>query len=78
VNVFRQAIRMLETVRGEHPQAVRQALERLAPVWTGAFQQLLSIDAARETKERWETLGIRKEVFRVRPCHHAKLRTDVG
>ncbi len=56
---------MLETVRDEHPQAVRQALEQIAPVWLGAFRQVLSTDAAAEVSDSWESIRIRMEVFRV-------------
>ena len=66
VNVFRQVIRMLETVREEHPQAVKLALEHLAPMWLGTFQNLLLMDAAEEVQCEWETLEVRIEIFRVR------------
>jgi len=55
---------MLETVRDEHPQAVKQALETLCPPWFNAFQQLLAIDAASELATSWEHIGIRIEIFR--------------
>jgi hypothetical protein len=55
---------MLETVRDEHPQAVKQALERLCPPWFDAFRQLLAADAASELASSWEYLGIRLEIFR--------------
>ncbi|WVR07905.1 hypothetical protein IAU60_004948 [Kwoniella sp. DSM 27419] len=64
VAVFRQTIRMLETVKEEHPQAVKQAMEKLAPVWFGAFTQLLSVDAAGEVGQNWESMNIRVEIFR--------------
>lgn len=55
---------MLETVRDEHPQAVKQALESLCPAWFNAFQQLLAGDAASELATSWEYLGVRVEIFR--------------
>lgn len=65
LHVFRQVIRMLETVRDEHPQAVRQALEQLGSVWFRAFQELLGRDAEEEVRSSWESIGIRLEIFRV-------------
>lgn len=56
---------MLETVKDEHPQAVREALENLCPAWFGAFQQLLANDPVEETRKSWEFIGIRIEIFRV-------------
>ncbi|KAK1923454.1 armadillo-type protein [Papiliotrema laurentii] len=64
VNVFRQVVRMLETVKDEHPQAVKQALDGLCPAWFGAFQQLLAQDPAQEVAQSWESIGIRIEIFR--------------
>ncbi|WWD20442.1 hypothetical protein CI109_104918 [Kwoniella shandongensis] len=64
VHVFRQVIRMLETVKDEHPQAVRSAMDSLGPVWLGAFTQLLSNDAGVEVQQSWESLCIRIEIFR--------------
>jgi uncharacterized protein YcbX len=57
---------MLETVKDEHPQAVKQALDQIVPVWMSAFKALLGDDAAAETQASWESLGIRIEIFRVR------------
>ena len=65
INVFRQVMRMLETVRDEHPQAVRQALKQIAPIWLQTFQQMLAADAAAEVSDNWEMLGIRIEILRV-------------
>ncbi|KAK8849809.1 hypothetical protein IAR55_005145 [Kwoniella newhampshirensis] len=64
VQVFRQVVRMLETVKDEHPQAVRSAMDTLGPLWLNAFTQLLSNDAGAEAQESWESLSIRIEIFR--------------
>ncbi|KAK4689861.1 importin-9, partial [Tremellales sp. Uapishka_1] len=64
IHVFRQVVRMLETVKDEHPQAVKSALDELCPIWFGAFTQLLSIDAASEVSQNWEALAVRIEIFR--------------
>jgi hypothetical protein len=65
VATFRQVLRMLETVREEHPAAVKQALEDVGGVWLGAFRQLLAADAKAEVEANWESLGLRIEIFRV-------------
>ncbi|GFZ49805.1 hypothetical protein JCM24511_07208 [Saitozyma sp. JCM 24511] len=65
VHVFRQVLRMLETVKEEHPAAVKHALDQIAPVWMGAFKALLAGDAAGEVQANWENLGIRIEIFRL-------------
>ena len=65
VNVFRQAAKMLETVREEHPSSVKEALDQLFPQWFSAFHHLLSIDAAEEIAQSWASLAIRIEIFRV-------------
>ncbi|KIR36656.1 hypothetical protein I352_01614 [Cryptococcus deuterogattii MMRL2647] len=64
VHVFRQVVRMLETVREEQPKAVKSALESLGAVWLDAFSQLLSQDASAEVQQNWESLNIRIEIFR--------------
>ncbi|OWZ73050.1 hypothetical protein AYX14_01478 [Cryptococcus neoformans] len=64
VHVFRQVVRMLETVREEQPRAVKSALESLGAVWLDAFSQLLSQDAGAEVQQNWESLSIRIEIFR--------------
>jgi hypothetical protein len=56
---------MLETVRAEHPQAVKSALEQITPTWLSAFQHLLAQDPAAEVQASWESIGIRIEIFRV-------------
>lgn len=58
-------MKMLDTVREEHPAAVKKALEELSPAWLGAMQQLLGVDAAGEVSASWEALGLRIEIFRV-------------
>lgn len=57
---------MLETVREEHPAAVKQALNEIGEVWLDAFRQLLGTPAEQEVEANWESLGLRIEIFRVR------------
>lgn len=65
VATFRQVLRMLETVREEHPAAVKQALEEIGDIWLGAFRTLLSLNARTEVEASWDSLGLRIEIFRV-------------
>ncbi|KAI9638767.1 armadillo-type protein [Dioszegia hungarica] len=64
VATFRQVLRMLETVREEHPAAVKQALEEIGDIWLGAFRTLLSLNARTEVEASWDSLGLRIEIFR--------------
>ncbi|CAK9782992.1 ARM repeat-containing protein [Cutaneotrichosporon oleaginosum] len=65
VAVYRQVVTLLEMLKEEHPQAVRQALNSMAPVWFDAFTQLLSVDAAVDLQTSWESLALRIRIFRV-------------
>jgi hypothetical protein len=65
VAVYRHIVTMLSTIKDEHPQAVRQALDGMAGVWFNAFTQLLSIDAAADVSASWESLALRIQIFRV-------------
>lgn len=56
---------MLDTVREEHPAAVRKALDGFAGTWLQALKELLRVDAAQEVRQSWEALGLRIEIFRV-------------
>ncbi|WWC92624.1 uncharacterized protein L201_007583 [Kwoniella dendrophila CBS 6074] len=64
ISVFRQTLRMLETVKDEHPASVKSAMDQLSPVWLNAFTQLLSIDASEEVRKNWEEISLRSEIFR--------------
>ncbi|OCF78060.1 hypothetical protein I204_02066 [Kwoniella mangroviensis CBS 8886] len=70
VSVFRQTMRMLETVKDEHSSSVKSAMDSLSPVWLNAFTQLLSLDAAEEVRKNWEELSIRIEIFRTFSLYH--------
>lgn len=65
VAVYRHIITMLSTIKDEHPQAVRQALDNMAGIWFGAFNQLLAMDAAADVAASWESLALRIQIFRV-------------
>lgn len=65
VAVYRHIITMLNMVKDEHPDAVRQALNQMAPVWFSAFSQLLAVDPAAEVEANWDSLALRIQIFRV-------------
>lgn len=65
VAVYRHIITMLNMVKDEHPAAVRQALDQMAPVWFSAFSQLLAVDPAAEVEANWDSLALRIQIFRV-------------
>jgi hypothetical protein len=65
VAVYRHIVSLLEMLKEEHPQAVRQALDGMAPTWFDAFTQLLSVDAAADLQTIWESLALRIRIFRV-------------
>ena len=66
VAVLREVIKMLETVKIEHAQAVKEALKELCPTWLSAFKVFLQRDVVEEVRKAWESLGIYDEIFRVR------------
>ncbi|WRT69867.1 uncharacterized protein IL334_006858 [Kwoniella shivajii] len=70
ISVFRQTLRMLETVKDEHPASVKSAMENLTPVWLNAFTQLLSSNPSEEVMKNWEALSIRIEIFRTFSLFH--------
>nr|XP_019009559.1 uncharacterized protein I206_06208 [Kwoniella pini CBS 10737]OCF48340.1 hypothetical protein I206_06208 [Kwoniella pini CBS 10737] len=70
ISVFRQTLRMLETVKDEHPASVKSAMDSLSPVWLSAFTQLLSLDASEEVRKNWEELSLRIEIFRTFSLFH--------
>jgi hypothetical protein len=56
---------MLETVREEYPQAVKSALEQIAPSWLELSRNILGQDPAGQVQLDWESISIRIEIFRV-------------
>lgn len=67
---------MLETVREEHPAAVKSALADIGEVWLGAFRQLLDMDARVEVESSWDSLGLRIEIYRVSLTPLRRLRAN--
>jgi hypothetical protein len=58
-------MRLLETVKEEHPKAVKEVLNGLCSQWFSAFQQIMGGDVVADVTKSWEHLGILNEIFRV-------------
>ncbi|KAI0045675.1 ARM repeat-containing protein [Auriscalpium vulgare] len=71
VSVFRQCVEALFMVKGQHPEAVKEASASVLPVWLDAFRTLLNIDPRQDVSgENWDGLAIRIEVFRTLDTIH--------
>ncbi|KAF7303143.1 ARM repeat-containing protein [Mycena kentingensis (nom. inval.)] len=66
VSVFNQCVTSLYMVKGQHPQAVKEAIASILPIWLEAFKVLLSTDAQAEIANRsdWDVLAVRIQVFK--------------
>jgi hypothetical protein len=57
----------LFTVKEEHPENVRAAVNEILPVWLDAFNHILQVDVASEltgaNAENWEGIAVRIAVF---------------
>ncbi|WVQ75750.1 hypothetical protein IAR50_005381 [Cryptococcus sp. DSM 104548] len=78
VHVFRQVLRMLETIREEHPQAAKSAIDSLSAVWLDAFKQLLAQDAAAEVQAKWTAINVRVEIFRTLSLYQNAFKTLIA
>lgn len=56
-------------VKDQHPQAVKEAIASVLPVWLDAFKVLLDIDPLQDVAQanNWDGLTVRIQVFKV--CH---------
>ncbi|TIA84907.1 hypothetical protein E3P99_04112 [Wallemia hederae] len=61
VAVLRQCILTLEMVKSTYPDAVKETVNTVIPVWIDAFIQLLQAPPQNETKSQW---GIRFEIIK--------------
>ena len=52
-------------VKDQHPQAVKETIASVLPVWLDAFTVLLYLDLQREVQGNWDGLSIRIQVFKV-------------
>jgi hypothetical protein len=52
-------------VKDQHPQAVKEAIASVLPVWLEAFKVLLAIDPNVANITNWDGLTIRIQLFKV-------------
>jgi len=55
-------------VKDQHPQAVKEAIGTVLPIWLEAFKILLNIDPTSDVSncENWDGLAVRLQIFKVR------------
>ncbi|KAF8963883.1 armadillo-type protein [Flammula alnicola] len=72
VSVFRQCITALFMVKDQHPQAVKEAIASVLPVWLEAFKVLLNIDPLQDVADssNWDGLTVRIQVFKTLDTLH--------
>jgi hypothetical protein len=72
ISVFRQCVTALFMVKDQHPQAVKEAVASVLPVWLEAFKVLLNIHTQSDiaTSMNWDGLSIHIQIFKVlsNPC----------
>jgi hypothetical protein len=55
-------------VKDQHPQAVKEAIASVLPVWLEAFKVLLNIDPHQDVanpNNNWDGLAVRIQIFKV-------------
>ena len=54
-------------VKDQHPQAVKEALASVLPIWLDAFKVLLDIDPLQDVAQanNWDGLTVRIQIFKV-------------
>ncbi|KAJ6520160.1 armadillo-type protein [Mycena sanguinolenta] len=72
VSVFRQCVSALYMVKGQHPQAVKEAIATILPIWLEAFKVLLSTDPQVDivNAQNWDALAVRIQVFKTLDVIH--------
>ncbi|KAJ6502647.1 armadillo-type protein [Mycena vulgaris] len=72
VSVFRQCVTALYMVKGQHPQAVKEAIATILPIWLEAFKVLLSTDPQVDiaNAQDWDALAVRIQVFKALDIIH--------
>ncbi|KAF7337532.1 ARM repeat-containing protein [Mycena sanguinolenta] len=72
VSVFRQCVTALYMVKGQHPQAVKEAIATILPIWLEAFKVLLSTDPQADiaNAQNWDALAVRIQVFKTLDVIH--------
>lgn len=68
VSVFRQCVTALFMVKDQHPQAVKEAIGTVLPIWLEAFKVLLNINPVSDVSngKNWDGLAVRIQMFKVR------------
>ncbi|KAF5393539.1 hypothetical protein D9757_000551 [Collybiopsis confluens] len=72
VSVFRQCVISLFMVKDQHPQAVKEAIASVLPVWLEAFKVLLNMDPRKDVADgnNWEGLAVRIQIFKTLDTIH--------
>ncbi|KAL0068448.1 hypothetical protein AAF712_004526 [Marasmius tenuissimus] len=72
IAVFRQCVISLYMVKEQHPQAVKEAIASVLPVWLEAFKVLLNIDPKQDLANgsNWEGLAVRNQVLKALDTIH--------
>ncbi|KDR85511.1 hypothetical protein GALMADRAFT_52743 [Galerina marginata CBS 339.88] len=72
VSVFRQCVTALFMVKDQHPQAVKEAIASVLPVWLEAFKVLLNIDPLQDVSNNsnWDGLTVRIQIFKTLDTLH--------
>ncbi|KAF8899297.1 armadillo-type protein [Infundibulicybe gibba] len=72
VSVFRQCITALFMVKDQHPQAVKEAIASVLPVWLEAFKVLLNMDPQQDVANtgNWDGLTVRTQIFKTLDTVH--------
>ncbi|EDR15931.1 uncharacterized protein LACBIDRAFT_242896 [Laccaria bicolor S238N-H82] len=73
VSVFRQCVTALFMVKDQHPQAVKEAIASVLPIWLDAFKVLLDIDPLQDVAQanNWDGLTVRIQVFKTLDAIHS-------
>ncbi|KAG5644159.1 hypothetical protein DXG03_009054 [Asterophora parasitica] len=72
VSVFRQCVNALFMVKGQHPQATKEAVASVLPVWLEAFKVLLKINPTQEVinTDNWDGLTVKIQIFKTLDAIH--------
>ncbi|KAF5384768.1 hypothetical protein D9615_001050 [Tricholomella constricta] len=72
VSVFRQCVTALFMVKDQHPQATKEAVASVLPVWLEAFKVLLKINPSQDVQntENWDGLAVRIQIFKTLDIIH--------
>ncbi|KAF9078120.1 ARM repeat-containing protein [Rhodocollybia butyracea] len=77
VSVFRQCVISLFMVKEQHPQAVKEAIASVLPVWLEAFKVLLNMDPQKDVSDNWEGLAVRIQIFKALDTIHTSFPRSI-